>query len=857
VTSGVARVEYRIDGGATVSTNGASAVATITGTGEHTLETQIFDIAGNPSGVTTHTVRLDPDAPVNTTPTTTDAWRQTAYSVRLNANDTLSGVREMAWKVDGGAETKGAPGILTAVVSGDGVHTLSTRAIDNAGNMSAWRDETVRIDSVKPVDTTTSAAVVPGGRKVPVTGTDGGSGLSGAVEWQLDNGAVRTSSQATIAGAGPHVLKTRVQDNAGNWSDWKSTNITVNGSLPLEDSDAPVDNTTVPSNWRTGPVEITVTADDGDGMGVDYVEWRIDGEIFSGANNAKFTLSDDGVYDIDTRATDGAGNTGDWREHTLKIDKTRPLDTSTLATGWVNSRDIALTGTDVTSGVANVTYRINGGTPVVVAGDHANFTLPGDGTFTVTHQVTDAAGHQSVAKTDTVKVDTVIPVNTSGAAPTTWQASVISLPLTGTDVGAGVDRYEFRVAGGTVKSGTAAVVDTDGSQVLETRVVDKAGNVSGWRAETVKVDLTKPVNKTPVVTSPWRKTAFATTVTGEDATSGVAKVEWKIGTGSVASTPAVAISQEGTYKLYTRVLDVAGNDSGWREDMIGIDKTAPTLAADCGGTAWRNTPAVCKVTADGGVSGLATLTGARGGEGPVEVTGGTFTVEAEGSSNVTFRAVDGAGNEVSAQGAVKVDRTPPATTVTCTPDAKSLNYNCTAGAVDPLSGLTGVAWSLNGGAPTKVAAGGTFTVSKGKVVVTATDTAGNKGTSAPATLTERHEGESDETVTPRSTSKAVLLGGKAKSSKRLVGQLALSATPTATTVDLRPLALGKGTFQLVLKVTVGKKTKTFTKTQKTVKGYSKRVTVKAAAGADVKVSLTVKRKSGKRWVKHASASAHL
>jgi hypothetical protein len=33
--------------------------------------------------------------------------------------------------------------------------------------------------------------------------------------------------------------------------------------------------------------------------------------------------------------------------------------------------------------------------------------------------------------------------------------------------------------------------------------------------------------------------------------------------------------------------------------------------------------------------------------------------------------------------------------------------------------------------------------------------------------------------------------------------------------------------------------------------------VKAAAGADVKVSLTVKRKSGKRWVKHASASAHL
>ena len=103
----------------------------------------------------------------------------------------------------------------------------------------------------------------------------------------------------------------------------------------------------------------------------------------------------------------------------------------------------------------------------------------------------------------------------------------------------------------------------------------------------------------------------------------------------------------------------------------------------------------------------------------------------------------------------------------------------------------------------------------------------------------------------------MLLKGKATSSRRLVGQLALSSTPTATTVDLRPLALGKGTFQLVIKVKLGKKTKTFTKTQTTVKGYSKRVTVKAAAGADPQVTLTVKRKSGKRWVTHATASAHL
>src|SRR3712207_8891181 len=50
----------------------------------------------------------------------------------------------------------------------------------------------------------------------------------------------------------------------------------------------------------------------------------------------------------------------------------------------------------------------------------------------------------------------------------------------------------------------------------------------------------------------------------------------------------------------------------------------------------------------------------------------------------------------------------------------------------------------------------------------------------------------------------ILLKGKASASARLVGQLALSATPSASTVDLRPLALGKGTFQLVLKITVNR-----------------------------------------------------
>lgn len=862
--SGVARIEYRLDGVAG-TVNGASGTVTVTGAGEHDFDTRVVDVAGNTTGWFSRVVRLDPDSPVNTTPLADTAWRQTAYGVKLNGTDANSGVAALEWRVNGGATNSGSLAATNAYVSGDGSHTLSTRVRDVAGNASGWRDETIRIDSVKPTDTTVVPATVGNGRKITLTATDALSGPSGSVEWQLDNGVIKTASQATITGVGPHVLKTRVQDNAGNWSDWKFSNVTVDGNLPQEDSDAPIDTTNVPTNWRTGPVSITVTADDNGGTGVDYVEYRVDGStIVSGPVGVTFTVSTDGQHEIETRATDNAGNISDWRSQTLKIDRTPPEDTSTLVTGWVTSRDVALSATDATSGVAKIEYRVNGGAITTVNSDQANFTLPGDGTFTVERKVTDVAGQATGWKTAVLKVDTAVPSVTSSAAPTTWQTTALSLDVTGADVGSGVDHAEYKLgATGEVKTGTPAVITTDGTHTLYTRVVDQAGNPSPWRTETIRIDLTKPTNTTPAVPGGWRKTNFATTVSGSDATSGVLRVEWKLDTATgVTTAPAVSIAQEGSYKLYTRVLDNAGNASDWREDTVAIDKTAPTLAVDCGAVIWRNAAATCTVAASGGISGLSAVTGARGGEGPIDVAGGVFTVDAEGSSSIVFRAVDGAGNAVTANGAVKVDRTAPAATVTCIPDPKSSNHLCTAGGSDSLSGLASLKWSVNGGAATPIAAGATFSVAKGKVVVSATDTAGNAGVSPTVTLAERKgddshaDSDSEDGVTPRSSSEAVFLKGKASSS-RLIGQLSLSATPSATTVDLRPLALGKGTFQLVIKVTVGKKSRTFKKTQKTVKGYSKRVTVKAAAGADVKVTLTVKRKSGKRWITHAAASAKL
>ena len=62
---------------------------------------------------------------------------------------------------------------------------------------------------------------------------------------------------------------------------------------------------------------------------MDYIEYRVDdGAIETAEPGDVVTIGTDGVHKIETRATDLADNTSNWRPQTLRIDRTQPLDTS-------------------------------------------------------------------------------------------------------------------------------------------------------------------------------------------------------------------------------------------------------------------------------------------------------------------------------------------------------------------------------------------------------------------------------------------------------------------------------------------------------------------------------------------------
>ena len=125
-------------------------------------------------------------------------------------------------------------------------------------------------------------------------------------------------------------------------------------------------------------------------------------------------------------------------------------------------------------------------------------------------------------------------------------------------------------------------------------------------------------------------------------------------------------------------------------------------------------------------------------------------------------------------------------------------------------------YSVDGAAAGAVGAGGSFTVQKGTVVVYATDARRQHRRLAPAHARRPHAARRTPTTarpseepTPRTTTEAVLLrkGGAGLLAPARPAR-ALGHARRKTTVDLRPLALGKGTFQFVIKVTTGKKSKT-------------------------------------------------
>jgi hypothetical protein len=868
--SGVASVHWILDG-VQSSTTAASHMLTVSGAGEHDLRTWVVDGAGNVSTPTDHIVRIDLTPPSNLTPMVSSAWRSTSAAVRLDGADAGgSGLRWIEWKLDTNV-SKTDPAGTVVTVSGTGQHTLMTRALDAAGHASAWQTNEINIDMVAPVDNTDAppATPQPSPYTLVVDGHDVHSSVD-HVEWKVDGAATAqtgpSGSNVLLTGDGTHTFQTRIVDAAGNDSGWRTQTVTIDSALPGGDTTPPVDTTTPPAGWRTGDVTVKLTGTDA-GVGLDRMEVRGLGPVVQTLSpGGTVTITGDGTHRFETRGIDGNDRRSTWRAHIVRIDTTPPVDGTTISSTWTNEGGFGLAGSDPApgSGIENIEWEVEGG--AAGAGPAGTSVPLSDGVHLIRHRAVDRAGQASPWVESTLSIDTVAPIDDTPPAPAGWQTTPWITAPSGTDADSGIARKEWRIGlDGDVRTDTVAFA-ADGAQTVYTRVIDAAGNDSGWRSHAVQIDQLAPTDTTPAAPGGWRRTPWSVTADATDGPgSGVASTQWRVGeTGTPSTTFPAVISAQGETTFYTSATDVAGNESPWREHVVRIDGVAPDVALDCGdGTIWRTVAVTCTTAADGGDSGLATLTFTRGGDTHAVAAGAPVTVAADGRWDMALDAVDGAGNGAQAVATVNVDRTPPAPALSCAAAPEPLGWDCTASATDTTSGVRALRWRVDGGAWQTPAAGGSFRVDHGSVEVQATDVAGLAAVSAPARLADR----TPPAVTPakvRTRSVPVTLRGR-RGDAGLIGAFELRTQAadggrTAGSADVRPLLLAAGRYRVSIRISSGQLTarRVRTITFRRKGGNTPRIGV-ALAGlkGPMLARLVVERRSGRRWKAIATASASL
>jgi hypothetical protein len=207
------------------------------------------------------------------------------------------------------------------------------------------------------------------------------------------------------------------------------------------------------------------------------------------------------------------------------------------------------------------------------------------GTFTIQGTVLGYAAGRVSAQVTVVSPDdtegdetpptlTLTPSGSAGSAG--WFRSPVRVRIAGVDDRGGRLTIESQVDGGepvVVREVRYVDVDIsgDGEHTVAATATDRAGNGSEPASLDVRIDATAPVSTATV-----DSVARAVTVTASDATSGVDRIEYAIGTGEwTAYSGAIAAPDSDRHTVSFRALDVAGNLETARTVTIPADLSGP------------------------------------------------------------------------------------------------------------------------------------------------------------------------------------------------------------------------------------------------------------------------------------------
>ncbi|MYL49335.1 hypothetical protein GLV98_07550 [Halobacillus litoralis] len=451
------------------------------------------------------------------------------------------------------------------------------------------------------------------------------------------------------------------------------------------------------NEWYPSNVTASLSATDEE-AGIKKVEYRINEGNWIEYTDA-FEISQEGEVQLDYRSVDHAGNIEEIQTEIIKIDKTSPVTTtSEIPSGWGNEEiELSLTARDESSGVSSIEYRMNEGewtaydTPI---------TIDEEGKHVIEYRSTDQAGNQEEIQTADVNLDFGSPATTMSSVSDEWHKSNVEVTLSSSDGLSGVSRTEYRVNEEEWATyDTSILVEGEGSNKVEFRSIDHAGNVEATQSKVIKVDKTAPVTTVEEVPTDWSNQDVELTLSSSDELSGVSSIEYKINDGEWKDySDPIKLDQEGSTTIEFRSIDNVGNVEGIQNETIKLDKTAPVTSVNGVPEKWANKTTEITLTSKDQWSGVATIE-YRMNEGEWTEYTGPITFQQQGENVIDYRSVDTAGNvEEFKSLTVKYDDHAPQTSAGDVGDKwQNSGIEISLSSTDPLSGVAKTEYRINEG----------------------------------------------------------------------------------------------------------------------------------------------------------------
>jgi ELWxxDGT repeat protein len=471
----------------------------------------------------------------------------------------------------------------------NGVHALSTKAVDLAGNVSTSAQVGVTIDNTAPtaaLSAPAQGAQLRGTVQLGATASDN-QGVA-KVEFYSDATLLGTDTSAPYALSwdtasvtdGTHTLTAKAYDAAGNATASAGVDVLVDNTAPTTTLSAPAQNAHV-----RGTIQLSATATDN--VGVAGVEFY-DGQTLLGAVQAppyelSWNTADvaDGVHTLTARAFDSVGNASLSVEVSVTVDNTAPAATLSAPAQNAHVRGVIQLGATASDNVGLARVEFYDGETLLGTVHAPPFELSWNtagvtnGAHTLTVKAHDAAGNATASAGVDVLVDNTAPTTAiSSPAQGAQLRRIVQVSATASD-NQGVTRVEFYANGALLGTDTTAPYDVswdtaagpNGSITLTTRAYDLAGNVTVSAGVTVGVDNAAP---TVAITSPANGATLALSTTIEASAAdnvGVTQVVFYDGATVIGTDTTAPYSvswnllfvSKGSHTLTAKAHDAVGN----------------------------------------------------------------------------------------------------------------------------------------------------------------------------------------------------------------------------------------------------------------------------------------------------------